>query len=47
VGIHWIAQDGSRRDPFVFQLVTVEDSYIAQIQDYRRKEQADTVTGLT
>lgn len=40
VGVYWIANDGSRADPFVFQLVTVSDGQIARVQDYRRKEQA-------
>ena len=40
VGIHWIAEDGSRGDPFVFQHVTVTDGQIAHIQDYRRREHA-------
>ena len=40
VGIYWIAEDGSRREPLVFQNVTLRDGHIAHIQDYRRKEQA-------
>ncbi len=40
VGIYWIAADGSRGDPFVFQLLTVDDGLVAHIQDYRRKERA-------
>ena len=40
VGIYWIAPDGSRGDPFVFQFLTVHDGLVAHIQDYRRKEQA-------
>ena len=40
VGIYWMANDGSRRNPFIFQLVTVDDGRIAHIQDYRRKQQA-------
>ncbi len=39
-GIYWIAGDGSRREPFVFQLVRFRDGQIAHIKDYRRKEQA-------
>jgi len=40
VGIYWIAADGGRGDPFVFQLLTVDGGLVAHIQDYRRKEQA-------
>lgn len=40
VGIYWIGDDGSRAEPFVFQLVAVEDGRIAHIQDHRRKERA-------
>jgi hypothetical protein len=40
VGIHWIADDGSRGEPLIFQLVTVRDGHIQHMQDYRRKEQA-------
>ena len=47
VGIHWIAQDGSRRDPFVFQLVTVDDGRVAHFQDYKRKEHALKAAALT
>jgi hypothetical protein len=40
VGLYWIAQDGSRSEPFVFQLVTVDEGNVSHIQDYRRKEHA-------
>jgi hypothetical protein len=40
VGIYWIRDDSSRADPFVFQHVTVTDSRIVHIQDYRLKDQA-------
>jgi len=40
VGIHWVAEDGGRGQPLVFQNVTVRDRRIRHIQDYRRKEQA-------
>jgi hypothetical protein len=43
--VHWIAQDGSR-DPFVFQLVTLDDGHVAHIQDYKRKQQALKATGI-
>jgi hypothetical protein len=40
VGVYWIAEDRSRKEPFSFQLVTVKDGEIAHIQNYRRNEQA-------
>ncbi len=47
VGIYWIAADGSRGDPFVFQHLTVADGLVAHIQDYRRKEHALKAAGAT
>jgi hypothetical protein len=40
VGIYWVAEDGSRGEPLVFENVTARDGRIAHIQDYRWKEQA-------
>ena len=40
VGIHWIADDGSHREPLVYQLLRLGDGRILHVQDYRRKDQA-------
>lgn len=40
MGIYWIGRDGTRSEPFVFQLVATSDGQITHIQDYRRKEEA-------
>lgn len=40
IGIYWISADRNRGDPFVFQLLTLEDGLVAHMQGYRRKAQA-------
>jgi hypothetical protein len=40
VGVYWIADGGSQRDPLVFHSVQVREGRIAHIQDYRTREGA-------
>jgi len=40
VGAYWIGDDGTQREPFIFQSVEVREGRIAHIQDYRTKEGA-------
>ena len=40
VGVYWIGDDGERREPLVFQVVTMDDGQIARIQDYAERARA-------
>ena len=40
VGVYWIDGQDDRREPLLFQHVTMRDGQIAHIQDYRRRERA-------
>ena len=40
VGIHWIGDDGSEREPLLYQTIWVRDGRIAHMQDFRHKADA-------
>jgi hypothetical protein len=40
VGVYWIDDAGQRREPLLFQLVTMRDGQVTHIQDYRKRERA-------